>query len=512
MWKRALFSVLVGSGLALSAGGCGNNPDVPLEADEPEESLDGKADAWNAANNPAAVDRTFILDVANLPVKGESATPPIPADYWPTHKDSLNYRWNGDDLSPAEKVEKAFGLADWTRYISANFGIKSQTFYPCASTSDCAKHDDDGSECVRPRGTPASVEGSCVPTWWGICHGWAPYAFSEPDAKQPVVKNGVTFYPGDLNGLMSLMYSEGLATRRLSSRCNTEDPTVDANGRVIDSACRDMNAGAWHVLVTNKLGLQQQSFVYDRTYDLEVWNQPVRGFAITNLEGGKLRSIAKADARAKVSPAYNPDADELYYVEMDFDYITEAPADRTSNVPDVDLFTVTERFAYVLEVKAGKIVGGEWAGSSRTLHPDFAWWPAQKPTTNKIYGLSYQEVKALNDEAAGLDGAARITKETTIADDSVRWISAYYTPSFAAGDKVELVITSERPVGLYARIGSKPTLTNAGRAKNLCNEQGAGTQVCKFEVPPTGASYFVRVKPIDVGRRADFKLVAFVTK
>lgn len=31
-------------------------------------------------------------------------------DYWPTYRDSINYRWDSGDSPPAEKIEKAFGL------------------------------------------------------------------------------------------------------------------------------------------------------------------------------------------------------------------------------------------------------------------------------------------------------------------------------------------------------------------------------------------------------------------
>ena len=40
----------------------------------------------------------------------------------------------------------------------------------------------------------------------------------------PVVRNGVTFYPGDLEGILSLVYSRNLPTKFLSSRCDKEDP------------------------------------------------------------------------------------------------------------------------------------------------------------------------------------------------------------------------------------------------------------------------------------------------
>ena len=119
-------------------------------------------------------------------------------------------------------------------------------------------------------------------------------------------------------------------------------------------------------------------------------------------------------------------------------------------------------------------------------------------------------LKALNDEAAGVTGEP-VVEERPIAASSVSYASAYFTPSFTPGDKVELVLTADKPVGLYARIGSKPTLTAAGRAKNLCNQEGT-TLSCKFTVPAAGASYFVRVKPGTYGEVANFRLKAIVTK
>ncbi len=42
-----------------------------------------------------------------------------------------------------------------------------------------------------------------------------------------------------------------------------------------DPACRDVNAGAFHIVIGNQLGLMREGFLIDKTRDVEVWNQPV---------------------------------------------------------------------------------------------------------------------------------------------------------------------------------------------------------------------------------------------
>jgi hypothetical protein len=301
--RRSILVLSVAS-VSFLALGCGSAPETalsPAELESPEGLvLEGElgasedAERWDAKNDPATVDGTFIYEVDRLPLTGSTKAAPIPADYWATYKDSVNVRWDGEaSLSPAEKWEKAFNKPGLAKRVSELYGIRKQTSRKeCSQTSECADLKD-GSECAIARG---ETKGRCIPTWWGVCHGWAPYAFSEPAAKKAVVRGDVTFYPGDLEGLMSLAYGERLPTKFLSTRCNTKDSATDASGRVIAGECRDMNPGSFHVVAANMLGLRQQGFVYDRTWDAEVWNQPVRGFAITNLKDGKLTEVTKAEA------------------------------------------------------------------------------------------------------------------------------------------------------------------------------------------------------------------------
>jgi hypothetical protein len=365
-------------------------------------------ETWNPANNPMLVDATFKLNVKDIPVTGRAALDPIPADYWATYKDNINVRWDGESsMSAAEKYGKAFGVSGVEDAVSSNYGIDSGAGWrkSCTDSSQCADLKD-GSTCAMRRG---QTKGYCIPTWWGICHGWAPYAISEPAAKKPVTHNGVTFYPGDLEGLMSLVYGENLRTKFISQRCNKDNPTPPASGRLDETECRDMNPGSMMVVLGNMIGIRKKGIVEDRTYDDEVWNQPVFGYKVTNTTtDGKLKEITKSEAIKLVgltgkSYKYNTKAKKFYHVMIGVDWIREGGPQHTSHVTELSLYTRTDNYEFVLEADSkGNIVGGEWVNGSQTNHPDFMWWPTEKPATSSVANglITYEKVADLNRKAS----------------------------------------------------------------------------------------------------------------
>ena len=256
---------------------------------------------------------------------------------------------------------------------------------PRARAQDANDYSDDGN-CSKRAG---QEEGRCTPGWFGICHGWAPYAISESAALKPVVRKApdgteIIFFPGDIEGLMSMLYTNR-ATRFLSSRCNKDESkiTYDASGRVLEGECRDMNAGSFHILATNMMGLRNKGFVIDQTWDDEVWNQPAYGFQVKNAEY-----------------KYNTLAVRFFEVVLDFSFVEESRPEKVNHV--YSDFLTTRTYSYVLEAdQDGRILGGEWTGESRKIHPDFAWWPVEGSSpAPETAGILYSDVKALNDEAS----------------------------------------------------------------------------------------------------------------
>lgn len=269
----------------------------------------GQCEAWNLANNPLPAGSGLTYRVNDLPAQGRISRLPVPGYVWPTARDSIQYRWDGDQSSsPAEKAERALNKPGFARAITDTVGIYGSGRPACDQPADCAPLADD-SVCVAPRGAIGSGSGRCIPSWWGLSHGWAAYAVSEPAPLAPVMENGVTFYPADLDALMSLAYARPASTTLVGQRCNLANAPVDVNGRTIESSCRDLNPGSLHVLLGNRTGLQGRPLIMDRSAGARVSNNPIVGYRVTNGNGGALRQVSAGDAVALIrggAPALPP--------------------------------------------------------------------------------------------------------------------------------------------------------------------------------------------------------------
>ncbi|HIA01280.1 MAG TPA: hypothetical protein EYN66_05135, partial [Myxococcales bacterium] len=171
--------------------------------------------------------------------------------------------------------------------------------------------------------------------------------------------------------------------------------------------CADTNAGTFHVVITNMLGIQKRAFVEDRTFDDQVWNQPVRSFEVTlNSE----MSSKKANELIGVSDGsssykFNAGAVSYRHIKTTLKYISESNQHTDGNLEStIDVYTHVDKYEYVLEMdKHGRIVGGEWVGTSKTAHPDFIWVPTQKKDVevakNSSFtpgtGITWADVKML---------------------------------------------------------------------------------------------------------------------
>jgi len=280
----------------LFVAACSDTDSHPVETPMPAEAKlaaktadtpksNGKEDHWGWRDRPSLFSNGLEYRLEELPREGEAANIPWASSYWPVHEDSLNFKWAGEDtLSTSEKYGKAFDVEDITEKVSKHHGIaKYSDRTECSTDDDC--NDKIGEACSKRHG---AEKGRCIPTWWGICHAWAPAAILHPEPLRPVTRNGVTFEVNDIKALVTIM-NDKAAYKFVSLRCDADDsegeieydqwdrPTGD------DIGCKDTNPGTYHVLLTNYLGLQAQSFVEDRTFDNEVWNQPLRGYRITEM-------------------------------------------------------------------------------------------------------------------------------------------------------------------------------------------------------------------------------------
>lgn len=293
-------------GLVAMAWACGDTAPTDdsstATADGIVKSIDGKADRWNYRNDPRHFRMQFKYKLADLPSEGSTEKIAWAASYWPVYQDGINYRWQGADLlSPAEKYDKAFnGWEPDADFMDLKpFDLDTCEFdeayyeqlgkaadHVTRNNGNYRAHngiDDDGDgvsdrdECSQ-HGDVTDYDG--IETWFGICHAWAPAAVLEVEPLKAVEHNGVKFETSDMKALLIQQYDRTSAYM-MGGRCNENELERDDTGRIIKEECRDLNAGSWHVAITNLLGNDRRAFVIERTTNYEIWNQPLIGYKIT---------------------------------------------------------------------------------------------------------------------------------------------------------------------------------------------------------------------------------------
>ena len=389
-----------------------------------------ESEAWNRTNDPRHFSYELNYKLDELPLDGRTAHEAWPSSYWPTYEDSVNHRWQYGKLSPAEKYDKAFNnwvpeanfmsykpfsrdnatswdpeyyqkLGPFATYVSEYKGNKQDR------DASIAAGVADGSATGRPDEWP-------VEHWWGLCHAWVPAAMLEDRPLQAVEYNGVRFEVGDIEALLIAAYDRSNASM-LGDRCNeghgNDDLTSyypkeverDESGRPTNVACRDTNPGSFHVIMTNFLGINKKSYAEDRTYDYQVWNQPMVEYEVSKLVE---IDIATANSLLNVTGTtytFNSGAVKLYEVEATTYYLGESLA--STQPQPASSNTYSDDHHYILEVDAaGNIIGGEWLKNrwGQIRYPDFLWLPERNTRSSMPY-LDMANIRLLIEKSRPVD-------------------------------------------------------------------------------------------------------------
>lgn len=334
---------------------------------------------WDRNNDPRIMDLNYERSFEKLPQKGKLTKTPWSDDYWPTYKGGITYRWAENvakdesrwsynltpmnqltrseirTLSPAEKYDLYLGNKD---YSLTNYERKRTQILRTVNSSDL----------FDPNYK--------IPTWEGLCHAWAPatYQYENPEPVTLKNPNGVEipFWSSDIKALLTMHghLNNSTNNRFLGSRCYLDFKELEEKykkgeitkkeflEKINSASCEDVNAGAFHVTLTNQIALRNKSFVIDVTRDAEVWNQPVEAFESQILKETRGASAGAANGTVK-------EITVLTYLR----YIGEV-APYWKNIIDKRAFKVL-KYQYTLELnKNGDIIGGKWISHDR---PDFLW-------------------------------------------------------------------------------------------------------------------------------------------
>lgn len=224
--------------------------------------------------------------------------------------------------------------------------------------------------------------------WHGLGHGvaLASVLFEEPHPVSLTNPDGIAipFGSGDIKGYLAMVASDIPSSEivTVGERCEERMADIDFSYDKPDDRCRDLNAGAWHVLLTNLVRPDSPTggLIIDASEDYAVGNASIASYDSTyevlpELPAGSAPTAVKA-VRVRTTLA----ATEMF-VGQGFDPVVGEPGnlDRHFTYP----------LEYILEIDArGDIVGGRWvrveAAWYVTQKPDFAWFPKSRLTLEQI--------------------------------------------------------------------------------------------------------------------------------
>ncbi len=319
--------------------------------------------AWKEDSDPSNFDASYVKNFYSLPREGTVKHFPWTSTFFPSSLGGIAYRPQTEETpfryrSPSREEVMKMSLAERERLSPAEkYDIWLGRFdYPTVYYE-------------LGRTTPKD------PDWAGLCHGWAPSAinFHEPRDVTLVSKDGieVPFTSYDIKAYLSYYQGEHgeNEAKFLGIRCN-------GSGRGISKfrpSCRGVNAGAFHVAVTNEIGIRKKSFVFDRDPSYQVWNQPAVSYTYKIVKEKKGRFIGSAKGTKK-----------RVFIKMSLIYTDEVGDSDWAALSSRGLKNVdTISYYYRLELdKHGQILGGKWKSSMR---PDFLW-QQDRPTFSGYYG------------------------------------------------------------------------------------------------------------------------------
>lgn len=244
---------------------------------------------------------------------------------------------------------------------------------------------------------------SLMATWEGICHGWATAAGQYPRPEKTVrvtLQDGrsLPFYPDDIKALTSLMWANSIVQDNViieGFRCKEKNPKRDNYGRYVDKkedgqdedgslelgqsdktvlpSCADVHPAVLHMVLANVMGVQQRSFVMDKSAKAEVSNQPATSYEFSyfnpytgasSKKNNYRQNVVTYGGNKQVDPfkdARHPDTKYIVGVETTIAYLDWIfPDDKRTNAASDDKIK-KQRFMYDLELDdKGEIIGGQW--------------------------------------------------------------------------------------------------------------------------------------------------------
>jgi hypothetical protein len=333
---------------------------------------------WNSANDPKNFEKDYVYSYHVLPEAGsiEASGKGWADSYWPATYGYILNRW--------QQHTPAFKFKDYTLPNQAEVSSMNQADLNLLSPAE--KFDILRGEYDLPIAKDLKKGDPSKSDWWkGLCNGWTVSSlnFAEPKAivyTSPVTGQTVPLASSDVKALLAYYYGtvDRSNAEYVGSACRGGRRLLSA----FNGACKDVNAGAFHVVVANELGMRKHGLAMDRDPGPQTWNQPYTGFESHTVSETTALSPGHSDGTVKEVSV----STTMTYVDELYNTTDEKLEDDDHVAPSVNALGPkgqplrTHTYLYTLELdKNDQIIGGKWADEDD--HPDLIWRQDIDPST-----------------------------------------------------------------------------------------------------------------------------------
>ncbi len=313
------------------------------------EVLDNKIEGeFDWFNHPDRFEEDFEYTYTALPLGGKISKTPWSGDYWAKNKGGISYRWQ-----TGEKF-------DYTQYDFDQ--LKNMSVEEIALLSPAEKYDLYVGNYEYSLNSRAMSEGSLAePSWSGYCHGWAPASdrFEEPEPITLTNPDGIEipFGSSDIKALLTYFEAEVVRSSFVGHDWSAKTyglGSLCTSGYILDPACHDTNPATFHLVLANRIGIQDIGFNMDVDKGYEKWNQPVYAYR------------SKLLTTRPPSPQSIEETVVEYILETEVHWAMEIHPTWETVLFTEQQSSASKTYTYSIEVdKDGLIIGGQWLTSTQ---------------------------------------------------------------------------------------------------------------------------------------------------
>lgn len=309
-------------------------------------------EAWEDISKPEIMSYFYTNRMQELPLAGKVANEKRywSGDYWALRKGSINFRWYSQKKSGFNLKSPSLEEA------------RKMTIPELAELSPSEKYDLFTGRYDYPlKNEVSKIADPKAELWEGMCHGWSPATMNHNEPTPKLMRNPdgieIPFGSTDIKALISYYYAYNYRapdTHQVGRRC-FKGPFLNN-----EKDCKeDLNAGAFHIILSNRIGIDGNGFIADLERFKEVWNHPITSYQST--------VMGEVPPDSQVAPGTT----KVLKVKTEITYLDENGHDWHPVIGTNKQAYKNLTYLYNLELNnQGEIIGGLWTSK---LRPDFLW-------------------------------------------------------------------------------------------------------------------------------------------